>query len=106
MEEPYISAAPSWDHAAGNAAWRPVDGPGQDDDAAEATWRWLLGGAAVHAAPRATGSRAARIASAPVSPVSMLAEDNEESTERQRIAAIFDSARAVVCRGPLTHRSA
>ena len=52
---------------------------------------------------RAFSSRAARIASAPVSPVSVLAENNEESTERQRIAAIFDSARAVVCRGTLTH---
>ena len=88
LEEPHMSAQPSWDHQ-GDGKWRPVDGPGQDDDAAEATWRWLLGESAVQ--PTAAASSAASIAAS----VSMLEEDNEEPTERQRIVAIFDSARAV-----------
>eukprot|EP01046_Picozoa_sp_COSAG06_P016040 COSAG06_NODE_1049_length_10959_cov_25.742449_1_plen_116_part_10 len=47
-----LTSRPSWDHH--NPAWIPVDGAGQDDDAAEATWRWLLGKAAVDASDSAT----------------------------------------------------
>ena len=32
-QEPYMGAAPSWDHH--DDSWAPVDGEGQDDDAAE-----------------------------------------------------------------------
>ena len=43
VEEPFMSTTgPSWDHK-GNDDWSTVDGIDQDDDAAEATWRWLLG---------------------------------------------------------------
>ena len=69
-EEPYMTGSPSWDHG-GDTAWRPVDGE-QDDDAAEATWRWLLGKEAVAAAALTNGASA---------PTAILAEDNVANTE-------------------------
>eukprot|EP01047_Picozoa_sp_COSAG01_P016241 COSAG01_NODE_827_length_13280_cov_8.064107_9_plen_220_part_00 len=84
-------AQPSWDHdPTRDTAWRPVDGPEQDDLAGEAVWRWLLGKSAV--APTATvASGTGRDA------ISLFEEGQLESprTEKQRILAIFDSARAV-----------
>jgi HEAT repeat protein len=92
MVEPYMLAQPSWDHdPTRDTAWRPVDGPEQDDLAGEAVWRWLLGKSAV--APTATvASVTGRDA------ISLFEEGQLESsprTEKQRILAIFDSARAV-----------
>ena len=80
-EEPYMTGSPSWDHG-GDTAWRPVDGE-QDDDAAEATWRWLLGKEAVAAAALTNGASA---------PTAILAEDNVANTEKERIQAIFECA--------------
>jgi hypothetical protein len=85
VEEPYMSqSGPSWDHTPGDEAWRPVDGVGQDDDAAEATWRWLLGKTPVE--PAVAGSANA--------PLALLAEDNDSPTEKQRVDAIFACAGA------------
>lgn len=79
-EEPYMSGTPSWDHR-GDTTWRPVDGD-QDDDAAEATWRWLLGKEAVTTCQ----------ATAAVPSTATLAEDNNSSTEKERVRAIFQCA--------------
>jgi HEAT repeat protein len=83
-----LTSRPSWDHH--NPAWIPVDGAGQDDDAAEATWRWLLGKAAVDASDSATTVTPAESQV----PLELLAEDNEVPTERERVNAIFACARA------------
>ena len=79
-EEPYMSATPSWDHR-GDTTWRPVDGD-QDDDAAEPTWRWLLGKEAVTTCQ----------ATAAVPRTAALAEDNHNNTEKERVRAIFECA--------------
>eukprot|EP01043_Picozoa_sp_COSAG02_P029237 COSAG02_NODE_1811_length_10794_cov_9.516784_2_plen_625_part_00 len=79
-EEPYMSATPSWDHH-GDTTWWPVDGD-QDDDAAEATWRWLLGKEAVDTYQ----------ATAAVPSTASLAEDNNNITEKERVRAIFQCA--------------
>ena len=81
VEEPYMATGPSWNHK-GDATWTSVDGPGQDDDAAEATWRWLLGRSPVEPA----------VCSA--APMALLAEDNEVSSEKERVDAIFACASA------------
>ena len=74
--EPYMGAAPSWDHH--DDSWEPVDGEGQDDDAAEGVWRWLLGKAPTEPAPGAAAA-----------PTAVLAEDNEVPSEKERVDAIF-----------------
>eukprot|EP01051_Picozoa_sp_SAG22_P010830 SAG22_NODE_998_length_6115_cov_2.049701_3_plen_599_part_00 len=65
-----------------DTAWRPVDGPGQDDDAAEALWRWLLG-------KPPTDPAAAGLPPPTPPPLGVLAEDNLASTETERVRAIF-----------------
>ena len=82
-QEPYMGAAPSWDHH--DDSWAPVDGEGQDDDAAEGVWRWLLGKAPTEPAP-AAGAAAA--------PTAVLAEDNEAPSEKERVDAIFQCGAA------------
>lgn len=83
--EPWMSTTgPSWDHK-GDELWRPVDGADQDDDSAEATWRWLLGKSPVEPAPL-------KVCGAP--PMTLLQEDNEAPTEQERVTAIFACAAA------------
>ncbi len=85
VEEPWMSTTgPSWDHTGGEV-WSPVDGVGQDDDSAEATWRWLLGKSPVVPAPVKAGAAAS---------VALLQEDNEGPTEQERVTAIFTCAAA------------
>ena len=74
VQEPWMSSGPSWNHS-GDDAWRPVDGVGQDDDSAEATWRWLLGKAPVEPAQPVAGVAV---------PMALLREDNEAPTEKER----------------------
>jgi hypothetical protein len=102
MVEPYMLAQPSWDHRpASDTTWHPVDGPAQDDDAAEATWRWLLGGSAV--AVSALGFQTAAAVGGGEDSISLLEEGKlEHNTEKQRIMAIFASARAVAAPAPGT----
>jgi hypothetical protein len=86
MEEPHMymrTAGPSWDHR--NPAWLgPVDGHGQDDDAAEMMWNWLRGVATVGPSECLGGA-------APP-PREVLAEDNVVSTEPERMRAIISCA--------------
>ena len=74
VQEPWMSNSPSWNHK-GDDVWRPVDGVGQDDDSAEATWRWLLGKPPVEQAQPAAGVAV---------PMALLQEDNEAPTEKER----------------------
>jgi hypothetical protein len=97
MQEPWMApASSSWDHretAEESERWWAVDGAGmQDDDAAQATWRWLLGRAAVS---QAAGEGGGGGLSGDRASVAALEEDSGECTEQQRIAAILESARCV-----------
>ena len=89
LEEPWMTG-PTWSHE--DAAWRPVDGQ-HDDDAAEATWRWLLGQAPVDAAD------------ADVPPnIAALAEDSD-APEQERVRAIMDCAASVAAHDRGTGRN-